>query len=276
MAAQREVSAFVRGAPDLVLEAIAQVAPRERPDLRFSLHRVPDLEISDAVDEALFEFVCDALDHNEALGGDTALARVLVPGAHAGLRGGSDIGVGQHDKRVGAAQLENGLLESASARRADLAAGDIAAGEGDCADAGIVDQRLRLLAGGEQCLENALRKTGRAECLLNGERTLGDVRGVFEEADVARHESGSGKAKHLPERKVPRHDCQHRAQRLERDVALGRIGGDALRLKESLSVVGVEVAVPGTFLDLCFALDDGLSHLSGNQSRQARLFLAQV
>src|SRR5439155_3238944 len=125
------------------------------------------------------------LDDDEPLGRDAALASVLVPGAHAGLRGGSDIGVGQYDKRVGAAQLENGLLESASARRADLAAGDIAASEGDCADAGVVDQRFGLLAGGEQRLEDALRETGRAECLLNGERTLGDVRGVFEEADVA-------------------------------------------------------------------------------------------
>ena len=46
------------------------------------------------------------------------------------------------------------------------------------------------------------------------ERRLGHVRGMLEQAGVARHERRGGKADDLPERVVPWHDRQDGAQRL--------------------------------------------------------------
>ena len=42
----------------------------------------------------------------------------------------------------------------------------------------------------------------------------GHVRRVLQQPDVARHERGGGEAEHLPVGEVPRHDREHRAERL--------------------------------------------------------------
>src|SRR4030095_4869194 len=110
-----------------------------RTDLRFSPRWVADLETRDAVDEASFELIGDVVYQDKALGGDAALAGVLVAGANAGFGRSGDVGVGQHDERVGAAELEDGLLDRPAACRTDLAAGAIAARKRNGADAAIVN-----------------------------------------------------------------------------------------------------------------------------------------
>ena len=74
------------------------------------------------VDERLLERVGDRLLDDEALGGDAALAVVDAARACAACAAACvDVGVGQHDEGIGAAQLEHGLLERRARGRGDLA-----------------------------------------------------------------------------------------------------------------------------------------------------------
>ena len=57
-------------------------------------------------------------------------------------------------------------------------------------------------------------KPGPPEEVLEQERRLRDVGRVLEQPDVAHHEGRRGEADHLPQREVPRHDGQHRTERL--------------------------------------------------------------
>jgi len=50
------------------------------------LHGIPNSKPGHAIDEAPFELIGHCLDDNETLGGDAALARILIPGADACVR----------------------------------------------------------------------------------------------------------------------------------------------------------------------------------------------
>src|SRR5437667_278427 len=83
---------------------------------------------------------------------------------------------------------------------------------------------------------------------------------------IAVHESGRGEAEHLPEREVPGHHGEHDSQRIEADVALGRIGLTGLLGQKAGGLLRVVVAHPGAFLHLRLALDDRLAHLAGHRT----------
>ena len=82
-------------------------------------------------------------------------------------------------------------------------------------------------------------------------------------AGCERREPG---AEGLPEGEVPRHHCQHDAERLIPDVALGRGALDRLVGEEPGGIVPDPACGPGALLDLTFRLDDGLAHL-GREDR---------
>ncbi len=89
-------------------------------------------------------------------------------------------------------------------------------------------------AADEKSLEAARREAGAGEDLGDGERRLRHVRGVLQDADVARHERRRGEAQHLPEREVPRHHRQHAAERVIAHEAPRGVGRDLLRREEAL------------------------------------------
>ncbi len=62
-------------------------------------------------------------------------------------------------------------------------------------------------------LERAVRIAGFSKHFLERERTTRDVRGVFEQPDVASGDIRGGKANDLPKRVVPRHHGQDRTER---------------------------------------------------------------
>ena len=63
------------------------------------------------------ELVGHRLDHDEALGGDAGLAVVLHAGGHRRPHGVVEVGRGQHDEGVRAAELEHALLQGVPGRR---------------------------------------------------------------------------------------------------------------------------------------------------------------
>src|SRR5688572_10241867 len=74
-----------------------------------------------------------------------------------------------------------------------------------------------------------------------------------------------GEADDLPEREVPRHDCEHDTERLVDDVALGRVRAHRLSREKVLAVLRVVAArerALGRFLD---RRSDGLPHLERHE-----------
>ena len=155
----------------------------------------------------------------EALGGDAGLAVVDAASLDGGVDGGVEVGGGQDDEGVGAAELEDGLLDEPAGLGGDGAAGGLGAGDGDGGDAGVGEDVFYLAGLDEQGLEDAAGEAGAADEGFDGESALRDVGGVLEQADVAGHERGREEAEDLPERKVPRHDGEDDAEGVPADVA---------------------------------------------------------
>jgi len=87
---------------------------------------------------------------------------------------------------------------------------------------------------------------------------------MLQDRAVPRGERRGGKAKHLPERKIPRHDGEHDPERLEADVAALRVALARLVGQEGGRVLGVVLARPAALLRLRPSLGERLSHLQGH------------
>ncbi len=184
--------------------------------------------------------------------------------ARAAVRAAVQVGVGQHDERVRAAQLEHLLLDTRRGERRDASSDLARAGERDRGDARVPDQPLDLGAGHEHRPEQPIREARVAEHLLDRQRRLRHVRGVLEDGAVARHQAGT------PARKTCQNGKFHGM--IASTTPSGSIGDVALRDsvatglgEEAGRVLGVEVAVQRALLDLGLGLDDRLAHLRGDQ-----------
>ena len=100
------------------------------------------------------------------------------------------------------------------------ATSSVRTGESDRLHAVVGDDPCHLARPDEKCLEYAIRVTGAVEDILDHKRGLRNVGRVLEQTGVAEHESGSCESDHLPKRKVPRHDREHRAERAEQSAAV--------------------------------------------------------
>ena len=228
----------------------------------------PTLEGVHGGDEARFKFGVDGVGDEEALGGDAGLAAVDCAGGDGGCDGGVERGRGHDDEGIAAAQFEDGLLDEPSGLGCDGAAGGLASGDGDGGDALVGEHHLHLAGLDEQRLEAAAGKAGAAHQGFDGERALGDVGGVLEQAGVAGHQSGREKAEDLPEGEVPGHDGEDDAEGLPAEGGVERRCVDGLRREDAGGVFGVEAAGGGALGDLGAGLGDGLAHLGGDERGQ--------
>src|SRR5262249_13053387 len=121
----------------------------------------------------------------------------------------------RHDNEgVAASQFQNGFFDLLTCLTCDLPAGALAASQSDCSDSRILDQWLYPIAFDQQRLKDTGGKTGSPENVLDRHGALRNVGGMLQESDIACHQRRRRKPEHLPEWKVPRHDCQNRAQRV--------------------------------------------------------------
>ena len=164
--------------------------------------------------------VVDLVGDEEALGGDAGLAGVDAAGFDGGFDGDVEVGGGHDDEGVAAAEFEDGFFDEPSGLGGDGAASGLAAGDGDGGDALVGEDGFDLAGFDEEGLEGAAGKAGAADEGLDGERALGDVGGVLEQADVAGHECGREEAEDLPEGEVPGHDGEDDAERVPADVGV--------------------------------------------------------
>src|SRR5947209_1895650 len=98
---------------------------------------------------------------------------------------------------------------------------------------------------------------------------------MLQQSNVAGHQSWSGKTKDLPERKVPRHHCEHHTERLETNKALRRVGVDKLVSQMLLGILGVVTADPGALLSFLHGCVNRLAHLERHHLREVLLFSFQ-
>ena len=130
----------------------------------------------------------------------------------------------------------------------------------------VGDDVVNEIGGNQQRLEDTVGVAGFVKNILDGFGTAGDIRGVFQEADVAHSQVRRGEPEDLPEGKVPWHDCENRAERFvdSLDARVGRTGV-ALWLEILAGRLGVVVTDPRALLDFGDGLSDGFTHLSGHR-----------
>ena len=115
------------------------------------------------LDELVVEVVCD----DEPLGGVAGLAGVVHPRRDGLLDDRVEVVGGEHDERVGAAELEHDLLQVAAGDLGDRGAGALAAGQRHAGDPGVGDDGGGLLVGGVDVDVGALGEAGVVEDLLD-------------------------------------------------------------------------------------------------------------
>ena len=236
----------------------------EGADLSVFACGVADFEVVHGGDEAGFKFFVDGFGDEEALGGDAGLPLSTERAATA-RDGGVERGRGHDDEGIAAAEFEDGFLDEPSGLGGDGAAGGLAASDRDGGDALIGEHHLDLAGFDEERLEAAAGKAGAADEGLDGERALGDVGGVLEQAHVASHQGGREEAEDLPEGEVPGHDGEDDSERVPADGGVEGRGVERLRREDAGGVCGVEAAGGGALGDFSAGLRDGLAHLGGDE-----------
>ena len=98
---------------------------------------------------------------------------------------------------------------------------------------------------------------------------------MFQQTDVPSHERGRRKSEDLPERKIPRHDSEDRAERLVVNIAAGRVRLCRLVFKEPLCIIGIKPTAARTFLNLFQGRTEQLSHFECDDFGEPVLFQQQ-
>jgi hypothetical protein len=219
---------------------------------------------SSARGQPLHELVRDAALQEQARGRGADLAAV-VEGARGGIgHGALEIGVGEHDHRVLAAELEDHGLDPVGGAREDAPAGRDRAGEADAAHQRVADQRLSgLRAETGDHVEHAVRQPGLLREPGEPEHGQGRLLGGLEDRRAARRQRRRQRAHRHAERKVPGHDVRGHALRLEQGE-IDHLGSE--RDRRTLDLVGRAGVVDQRrdhAVDVAPRLADRLAHVAG-------------
>ena len=268
-AAGDDPAAVGDAAANLVGEFVAEVDPRHRAEVVRLIGRFAHPQHAHRRRERLGERVRDRVDGDEPLPGNAALARIQEPGADRAAGCRLDVGVGEDDERVAAAELEDRLLQVKCTGRGDLDPDGLGpGGQGDRRDALIGDQLGDPTAGKDDDLERGVLARRGSHRQAELERAASDVRGMLEHHRVPGHPCRRGGPDQLPDRVVPGHDREDDPEWRELDVGVGPLGRDGLGGEQGGAVVSVVLARPHTLVDLRPRLADHLSHLAGDQVRE--------
>ena len=147
-----------------LLEAVEEALAEHRAVEHRRVGRVADDGCLDAGQELLEEGVVDVVVDDRDAERGAALAGGAEAGEQRALGGEVEVGVGHHDERVLAAELEAGALQVAAAQLADAHADLGRAGEPDLVHQALLERQLQPLEGrravGVDGVEHA-RRAGR-------------------------------------------------------------------------------------------------------------------
>ena len=197
------------------------------------------------------EVVVDGGFHVDAFHAAAALAGVLVAGPGGAVGGALQVGVGEHDHGVVAAQFQGHRRQRLRRLSHQGLAGGHAAGEEQFVDAVFEEGGGHLGAGADDVLEQPLRQFAGVQDAFDGAAHRRGGGGHFEQHRVAGHQRHDDFTERDRQRVVPGADDAHHAQRQvahfgalvgEQQVA----GGAFLRAEHLAGVFGVPIARQGT------------------------------
>src|SRR5699024_420202 len=207
-AAERAARALFDRARDLIMQGRAQVLARDRAEAGIRIGRIAVLNLAHVFNIGIAELLVHRIDHDEALGRDAGLASVVDASLHAVRHGFVDVGVGQYQIGIIAAQLQHRLLQAFTGLGTDDAACARAAGKVYAAYIFVLDQGIGLLVTDQQHAEDVPRQAGITEQLFDLQRAAPDIGRMLEQHGVAGHDVGDAVAKHLVKWKVPGLDAE--------------------------------------------------------------------
>src|SRR5262245_52497928 len=111
LAAQEQAGAVLHRLLDLVMERVAELDAGLRAPVRAAVHRIAHAARGELSREEIEKALGDRVHHDEALGRDAALPAVDEASVRGCLGGRREVGVGQYDERIAAAQLQHRLLD---------------------------------------------------------------------------------------------------------------------------------------------------------------------
>ena len=208
--------ALVERVADVGLDQLQLRREDDRADVDGSrLAGRPLAQAADLLGQPLEELVVDRLLDVDPFDRDADLARVVEPVGGGGVGGALEVGVGEHDHRVLAAELEAHRGERLRGLRHHLLPGRDRAGEHDEVD--LVDQRRAGLAAAGGDLKDALGDPALGEHLGHQQRGQRGHLGRLHDHGVAGGERRDAVAEGVVERVVPGADHADDAERLVAD-----------------------------------------------------------
>ncbi|MCY1399065.1 hypothetical protein D9M71_141140 [compost metagenome] len=207
---------------------------------------------------------------DQTLGGGTDLASIGVAADDRGFDRLVEVGIVENDERIGTAQLQHAFFQRGTGLGTDGHTGAHAAGQGHGGDARVLDSLGHTVGGDVDDFEHTLRQAGLLDHVEQQVGAAHHVRRVLEDIGVAGDQRRDGTAQHLPDREVPRHYRQDRAQWPVFDARLaifhqGRFGAEHAR-----ALGGVPLAQLCAFLHFATGLGQRLAHFQGDHPRHGR------
>jgi len=266
-AAEQQRGAFFEGGAHLLVEFVAQVETCHRADVGVGGQRIADLQLARGFDEFTGEFLDHAFFDDQALGRGAHLAGVLVTANHGSLHGFVEIGVVEHDERIRTAQFQHAFLQCGTGLGTDGHAGAYAAGQGDGGDTRVCNRSGYAFRGDVDHFKHAVGETGIFERVTQQVGAAHHVRRMLEHVGVAGDQRRYRAAQHLPDREVPRHHREDRAERTVLDPRFAAFNLGRLGVEHGRSVFGVPLAELGAFFDFATGLGNRLAHFQGDHGR---------
>ncbi|MNO90651.1 hypothetical protein D3C76_821760 [compost metagenome] len=258
-----------------MIQFVTQIEAGHRADIGFGGQRIADGQLACGFDKAAGELLDNALLDNQALGRRTDLPGVLVTPDHGRLDGVVEVGIVEHDERIGAAQFQDGLLQHCTGLGADGHAGAHAAGQGDGGDAWVGYRCGNTVRRNVDHLENTFGEACLLERIKQQVGAAHHIRRVLEHVGVAGQQGWNGTAQHLPDREVPRHDRENRPQWAIFDTCLAAFDQGRFGAEHGRAVFGIPCAELRTFFDFTAGLGDRLAHFQGNHAGHGLGVVAQ-
>ncbi|ABU77070.1 hypothetical protein ESA_01816 [Cronobacter sakazakii ATCC BAA-894] len=275
LATQQQRRAFAERRRHLRMQLVTQIKTRHRAQERGFVGRRAHFQLLRGGHEFFGKGIGDAGFDDKTLGGSAHLPGVLVAPRHRRFHGLVEIGVRQHDERIGTAQLQHAFFQRRARLRADCGTRTHAAGDGNGGDTRIVNRLAHPVVGGVNHLEHAGRHARVFKNLINQQRAAHHVRRMLKQISVARQQDRYRAAHHLPQREVPRHNGQDRSERTVFNHRLLVFHQRRLRREHRRAMFGVPVAERGGFRHFAARLKDRLAHLGGDHLRQLFAACAQ-
>ena len=244
------------------MDALAQIGAVQRSERGLRVERVAGLKFGAFVQKQADEGFGHGFGNDDALGGVARLPRVAETGIARVFGRLPQVGIGQDDEGVAAAQFEHGFFQTASRFGSQYAACVGRAGKG---------QRVRI----GDCLRDVgvFQPCGYQRDVCPGQfkqcvADAGDAWRGFDGTGVAGAQGGDGKTQHLPNGVVPRHDGQHHAQRFETHLAQAGLCGDGFVRQQFGGEAGVVADEFDRFVEFGAAFGQTAADFFADHARQ--------